>query len=467
MKHIFFFLVVFNFGLVQLFFTSFANGAKGPEKKYAEKINSILKKHKIDPEDAGLEISLLDQVVYAQNANKKFIPASVSKIVTSFAVLKTFPPNYRFKTELLYDQQNLYLKGGGDPAFVSENMWFLVNEFVRQNIKTIPGDLIVDDSLFDLIRYDASRESVRVDRSYDSPVGAMSFNWNSINIYVKPGDKGEKAQVYLDPESDYFKLVNKTQSNDNKSLKDLIINVDQEGRIITVSGDVHSRAPEKAYYKNVAEPDLWSAENLKSFLKQRGILIKGKIRKGKTPEGVEVVASSESKSLSGLLTDMNKFSNNFVAEMLTKNMAAFAGQKPATLERGIQMIRDETLKAGLAKDSFVIINPSGFSRDNRLTAAGLNRILFAFQKDFKIFPTLIEGLPIAGLDGTLKKRMKGTLAEGYVRGKTGYLDNVVSLAGYAGQKDGEIYHFSFLYNGRQDEATVREAFDQILIYILE
>ena len=86
---------------------------------------------------------------------------------------------------------------------------------------------------------------------------------------------------------------------------------------------------------------------------------------------------------------------------------------------------------------------------------------------FSLFPTFLESLPIAGVDGTLKKRMKNTVAEGWVRGKTGYIDNVVSLAGYAGRKDGNILTFSLLYNGPRDESIVREAFDQILISSLK
>ena len=85
------------------------------------------------------------------------------------------------------------------------------------------------------------------------------------------------------------------------------------------------------------------------------------------------------------------------------------------------------------------------------------------KKDFSVYPVFLNGLPIAGVDGTLKKRMKNTKAEGWVRAKTGYLDGVVSLAGYAGKRDGTVLTFTFLYNGPRDESIVREAFDQLLL----
>jgi D-alanyl-D-alanine carboxypeptidase/D-alanyl-D-alanine-endopeptidase (penicillin-binding protein 4) len=430
-------------------------------------VRDILAKYKISSEHLGMVISYKDQNVFENNAKKLFIPASISKLLTSYSVLKNIDLTQKFKTELYFDGKNLYLKGTGDPSFVSENLWYLVNEFTRQKIRLIPGDIIVDDFYFDAVRFDSSRESSRVDRSYDAPVGAMSFNWNSINVFVKPAAKeNESAQVVLDPENAYFTLVNKTVTKSKKLTRELVINVDQKNRTITVTGDVLKGGIEKAYFKNVADPEQWAGENLKAFLGQRNISVKGRILRGKTPTSAEKIVTFESKSLSMILADMNKFSNNYVAEMLTKNLAALSGESPATLATGVKVIQKDLKDLGLDNNDVRIYNPSGFTRDNMLSAHGMGAVLKAMQNDFRYFPTLLESLPIAGVDGTLKKRMKNSAASGFVRAKTGYLDGVVTLAGYAGQKNGDIYRFAFLYNGPQDEAKVREAFDQVLIYLL-
>lgn len=430
-------------------------------------VKDILAKYKINQEHVGLMIALKDQVSFENNAKKMYIPASISKLLTSYSVLKNIDLNQKFKTELYFDGTNLYLKGNGDPSFVSENLWYLVNEFTRQKIRLIPGDIVIDDSYFDEVRFDNSRESSRVDRSYDAPVGAMSFNWNSVNIFVKPAEKeNEKAQVVLDPENMYFSLVNRTTTKSKKLSRELIIDVDQKNRTITVTGDVLRGGIEKAYFKNVADPDEWAGENLKAFLGQRNIGVKGRIRHGKVSASAEKLVTFESKSLSMILADMNKFSNNYVAEMLTKNLAALSGEAPATLATGVKVIQKDLKDLGLTKEDFKVLNPSGFTRDNQLSAYAMSSVLKAMQNDFRYFPTLLESLPIAGVDGTLKKRMKNSSAAGFVRAKTGYLDGVVTLAGYAGQRNGDIYRFAFLYNGPQDEARVREAFDQILIYLL-
>ncbi len=455
MKQIFTFFLILNLSLVVYAMRD-------------KQIDDIIKKHKLNPAHLGIEINANGQDLFKLNNEQLFIPASITKLLTTYSVLKNFPQDHKFRTELFYDGKNLYLVGGGDPSFVSENLWFLVNEFARQQISTINGDIIVDDSLFDTVRYDESRESVRVDRSYDAPVGAMSFNWNSINIYVSGLTTGaNKALVVLDPENSYFQLENKTQIKTGRITKDLVIDVNQAKRKIIVSGQVTKGQSEKAYYKNVSTPDLWSGENLKAFLKQRGITVRGEIKAGRVSKSAKKVATFESKNLSAILADMNKFSNNFVAEMLVKNISVNQGEKPATLKKGISTLNQDLLDIGLKKEEFMIKNPSGFSRDNKISAQAMNAVLSVLKNNFKYFPVVLDSLPISGIDGTLKKRMKGSVAEGYVRAKTGYLDGVVALAGYAGHSNGQVYIFSFLYNGPQEESTVRECFDQIIEHILQ
>lgn len=434
-----------------------------PKNTETASFNGILTKNKINPADVSLQILDGNEEIFSLNANTKKTPASISKILTAFGVLKKFPVGQKFFTKLFYDGKNLYLQGGGDPSFVSENLWYLVNEFSRSEIKEIKGNIVVDDSLFDKVRFDESREKQRVDRAYDSPVGAMSFNWNAVNIFVKPSKGvGEKARVKIDPDNEYFDLVNNTTTVSGAAKKDLVVNISNTEKLITVSGDVPLDMKEKGIFKSVSEPDLWAGANLEYFLGQRDIVVSGKVVTGKVPEGAELVATYESKNLAYILSDMNKFSNNFVAEMLTKNLAAVDVKTNASLSKGVQIIKEELSEIGIGANEIVFENPSGLTRENSFSAASLNRVLTNVKNDFSIYPIFLDSLPIAGVDGTLKKRMKNSLAEGWVRAKTGYLDGVASLAGYAGRRDGKVLTFSFLYNGPRDEAIVREAFDQLI-----
>ncbi|MFZ3228617.1 MAG: D-alanyl-D-alanine carboxypeptidase/D-alanyl-D-alanine-endopeptidase [Pseudobdellovibrio sp.] len=458
-----FLLILGNFSLVE---------AKKSKLKQSVKLETnvsaqqILKKYKIDPAHVSIEIRNDDTILESINAKDLKIPASVTKILTTYTVLQKLQLGFKFKTQLYFDGSNLYLKGGGDPSFVSEKMWYLVNEFTRSEVKTVK-DIIVDDTLFDQIRFDDSRESKRVDRAYDAPIGAMSFNWNAVNIFVKPSEVGKKAIVFVDPDSEAYTLANQTVTTSGSIKKELVVSVSSADRKIIVSGDVSKNADEKAIFKSIAEPDIWSGLQLKAFLKQRNINSIGDVRRGQVPKIAHLVATSESKSLPEVLADMNKFSNNYVAEMLIKNIAAQDMLQNASLKKGVEVIRAELKNLGLTSKDFSIDNPSGLTRENLLSAYALNQVLQAMKNNFTTFSAVVESLPIAGIDGTLKKRMKGSAAEGWVRAKTGYLDGVVSLAGYAGKMNGDIYTFTLLYNGPRDEPIVREAFDQIIISLLQ
>lgn len=433
----------------------------------------VIKKSGVSHESLSMYLTLTNglknQVLLDINSHKVLIPASISKLATSLAVLRKLEPGYKFKTQLLVDSLGrdgvikgpLYLKGGGDPSFTSENMWYLVNIFLRSGIKKVDGDIIVDDSLFDRKRFDPTRQSERVDRAYDAPVGAMSFNWNSINIFVRPGEKkGDAAQVFLDPLNEYAHLINKTKTVDGDS--STLSAERKEGETIIVSGKIGLRSTEKTIYKNISYPDIWSGTNLKEFLSQRGVIVTGTVKNGITPGNAILVAENESKDIQNILADMNKFSNNYVAEMLIKNIACLKS-KPGTLETGMIVVNEVLQEIGLPANEYFIQNPSGLTRENRISSLAMWKILSSMKDDFSLYPELLTSLPIAGIDGTLKKRMKNSPGERWVRAKTGFLTNVVALAGFAGRRDGSVLTFSFIFNGSVDEGKVRSLFDEILI----
>jgi D-alanyl-D-alanine carboxypeptidase/D-alanyl-D-alanine-endopeptidase (penicillin-binding protein 4) len=440
-----------------------------------QRLAKILKKSGIKQSELGLYVAGGEgspTTVYELNPSKKMIPASVTKLVTSGAVLRRFPPGSKMKTQILSAvspegtelKGDLYLRGGGDPSFVSETMWYLVNVFTRNNIKKISGDLIVDDSLFDGQRFDSSRQKERVDRAYDAPTGAMSFNWNSVNIFIRPGAKaGDPAVVTLDPPNAYARLKAKVETvgagKSNKLEADR--DEDKNGDVVIVKGRIAVDSNEVVIYKNITRPDLWAGENLKAFLAERGIVVDGKVRSGQVPKAARLLAEAEGHSIEQTLADMNKFSNNFVAEMLTKGMGALSGA-PGSIAKGMAEICDYMKSLGLTeKKDFELYNPSGLTRKNQLTPQALWRVLNDLRSHFQYQPEFVSSLPIAGVDGTLKKRMKDTAAQGSVRAKTGFLTGVVSLAGYVGRQDGTVLPFVFMYNGNMDAAKVRRVFDEL------
>lgn len=477
MEKVISFLTFLAFSLTVTFSSaSLAANLEGTFKK-------IIKKHHFSESSLGLLVEDQGKNIVGINADKLMVPASLTKIVTAAGVLSRVPLNKKFSTELWSKgavegqvlKGALCLKGGGDPSFVSEKMWYLVNEFYRTGIKKIEGDLIIDGGRFDQEIYDEGRDSVRVDRAFDAPVSAASFNWNSVNVYIRPGLSADKPVIVtLDPESTYFELENKTKTvstNNIKTISVTRIKTGDKDKII-VTGNLSLNSSEFVVYKSISQPLLWTGSHLKEFLSQRGITHKGTLKFADCESESRLIASVNSKNLNEMLSDMLKFSNNFVAEMLVKNMAADdlstnPRSRNASMKDGIESLKKYLDSLGFDRKSYVLENVSGLTRDNRFTAVQLAKVLGVVRNDFLIYPEFLSGLPIAGVDGTMKNRLKGGTGS-WVRAKTGYLDGVIGLAGYIGRRDKAPFIFVFMFNGSLEQGlAARNLFDEMLTEILK
>lgn len=454
-------------------FCTFANGAKVPDD-LDKHIYQIIKKHGHELENLGLIVEDNGTVIFSHNADKQFVPASLTKLVTAGALLKNVPLNTKFVTQLKSSgpimsgtlKGNVCLEGGGDPSFVSEKMWFLVNEFTRNQIVEINGDLIIDATRFDQENFDLGRGNFRVDRAYDAPISAASFNWNSINIFIRPSEINKPAQIFLDPENSPLKLKNlsKTVSKDNVKSLSVEREMLSSGEVVSVSGNIGKNVSEVVFYKSISQPELWTGAHLKNFLEQRNIKVKGKIRLGSCENNSQVLASVSSKNFNEMVADMLKFSNNYVAEMLVKNLGALKGIKPSKMSDGIEILKLYLDDLGFKRSDYILVNVSGLTRDNRFSVNQLNKVLKVSLDDFSIYPEFVSGLAISGIDGTLKSRFKNQENPPLIRAKTGYLDGVVGLAGYLDRKGSRPLVFTFLYNGGYEKALdARNLFDQVLI----
>ncbi len=441
-----------------------------------QKLLKMVQDSGVSEQDLGLWVSVqgaqgVENILDIQS-QKKMIPASLSKLITLGASLHLLGPNFMFQTLLSSDAEiksralkgNLYLVGGGDPAFVSENMWALVNELSRSKVQVVEGDIIVDDSRLDRNRIDENRDPKRSDEAYDAPVGAMSFNWNSANIFIRPTPQlGGACEVFLDPVNAYLRLENQCRIIAGGENQIAVARTPESlGDLIHLDGQLGVTSSEVVFFRNITQPDLWSGQNLIEFLKQRGIQVKGQVRSGRAPAHAKILASHQSRALALIAHDMAKVSNNFVAEMLTKNIAAESGESPATMKTGLALIRKFMSDLGLDTSQMTFLSPSGLTRANQMSAFFLSSYLHLMQNDFSIFPEFLTSLPVAGRDGTLQDRNKDMKHIGWIRAKTGTLDGVVGLAGYIGMTGGRVATFTFMFNGPLElDSNARKLFDDL------
>jgi D-alanyl-D-alanine carboxypeptidase/D-alanyl-D-alanine-endopeptidase (penicillin-binding protein 4) len=407
---------------------------------------------------AGVAVASLEtgEILYAHNPDELLNPASNVKLFTTAAALARLGPEYRFETEFHVEPatggavvRNLYVRGKGDPTFVSERLWEVAGELYHLGLRAVKGDLVVDDSWFDDEREGPGFDQESGDRSYLAPAGALSLNFNSVAIHVAPGGKvGEKGRVELEPMSDFFQLDNRTatvRAGARRRVTPSSIALGSRQRIL-----VEARLPlgsrPQAIWRKIDSPALYFGHTLKRFLDLRGVKVQGKVRRGTVPDGARLLHVAESESLGEAARRLNKTSNNFVAEQILKTLGAEVKGPPGTWPKGVEASEEFLAEAGLERGTYIMKNGSGLNDANRFSARQTVKLLREMWRRFPLMAEFVSALPVAGKDGTIRWRMEGSEAVGRLRAKTGTLENVTSLSGYVETKGKERLAFAVIVN---------------------
>jgi len=443
---------------------------------FQKRIKKILSNSCLRKNNFGIKIYSLDrgESLFELRDKQLFIPASNSKILTTAIALETLGPNYRFPTRLFTDgtlkgdvlEGNLYIKGYGDPKFVTEQMWLLVNELKNLPLKKITGNIIGDDSFFDNQKRVKTWIKNPGAQAYEAPLGALSFNFNTVQAYVSPGHKaGSKPKIVIEPDTEYITLDNQARTLKPGTRNRLIVNrVDQKGfDEIAVSGGIRLNHPRAQYFLNITDPTQYTLSVLKKYLGHVDIQFRGKVEKGRVPEAATKILTHESEPLSLALKGLNKFSNNFVAEQIIKTIGAEKFGPPGTTLKGLKALEEYLMELGYRPDQYKVLDGSGLSRQNRLSPQIIVDVLRHVKNDLGVYPEFVSALGVMGVDGNVKNRMRGMEGSGRARVKTGTLNFVSALSGYFQSKDGESFAFSILMNGLKcSNSRVKRLQDQII-----
>ena len=411
------------------------------------------------------------ETIFAHQESRSLIPASNMKIITTAAALNTLGSQFTFKTEVYHTgtiknevlNGDLYVKGYGNPLFVSERLWYLTNELTREGFKKITGDLVLDNSYFDEESSIASRIETGTERAYNAPLSALSFNFNVIAVYVRPGKLGSKPQVIIDPDNSFIEVRNKAVTGKQDTL--IVSRIHESNKnIIEVTGSYPLNVKERRFYRNMTNPSLFYGAVFNKFLKERGIHLNGKVKKGEVPSQAHLLYTYDSQVLREIVLALNQFSNNFIAEQIVKAMGAQIKGAPGTSEKGVRVIEDFLVnKMKFEKNSFHIVNGSGFSRENQFSAKHFVDVLDQTSKEFDLGPEFFVSLGVPGENGTLG-RYKNTPLYQRLRAKTGSLNGVLALSGFLHADNKKTIVFSILLNSQNKEDThLQETLDEILI----
>jgi len=457
-------ILIFLFTSLFIFFNLSVVNAEKIQPKPFQKIESVIQKLTHDGAKIGCKIIYAKngQTLWAYQPDLPLMPASNNKLLTTAVSLIKLGPDYRFKTGVyvlnpLVDgvvQGNIYMKGFGDPFLVNEEMWMLTHELALRGLKRVTGDIIADDSFFDQIRNPEGWNEDRPPYWYNAEISALSFNFNTVAVHIQPDiSPGRKAVVRLDPELPCLELVNEamTAGKGQKNWTSVQRIYSEGENLIKVNGQISMDSPIKRVYRAIKDPTIYTAMAFGSFLKQEGISFQGKIIKGSTPEDTIPFYIHESKPLSRIIADLNKISNNFIAEQMLKTLGAEMEDPPGTHEKGIKIIKETLTQKGISLDGLELYDGSGLSPLNRISARIFCDVLFYMANSEGCSPEYVSSLPISGLDGTLKDRPLNGQIKGTIRAKTGRIRGVSALSGYLWTIKGEPFIFSILMNGKQSQ----------------
>lgn len=395
-------------------------------------------------------------VIYEKNSDLALIPASNLKLIVSAAALDMIGPDAKLKTSLYITgpisrdgilKGDVILKGGGDPVFSSEQLAEMAKTLWRLGVKTVTGNLIADDSMFDDTRLGIGWSWDYESFGYAAQISALNLDGNSVKVWVYPGKKvGSPAIVKLVPSTSYVAVKNSCVTVAGSIEKTITVERVHGRNLISVSGSVPmGSSPSKAEETlSVDDPSMFACRVFAESLKRMGIGIKGGIKRGACPSGSRFISSIDSPPISEMIKAMNKSSVNLIAECLLKTLG-YRVNGEGKASAGHKAEREFLQRAGADMTAVSLIDGSGLSRSNYISARNISTLL-KYMHAHKYSNQFIDSLPIAGVDGTLKNRMKGTSAEGVVKAKTGYVSAVCVISGYTALKSGEPIAFCIMMN---------------------
>lgn len=441
------------------------------------KLNQLLTDEFLQSSLIALDIYDLTEQEYVFRTNQKMLlrPASNMKLFTSITSLLSLGVDYEFITSLYYDGEiigntlfgNLYIEGGCDPEFKTEDLSNFISALRNLNINSINGNIYADLSFKDSLYWGAGW-MWDDDPSTDAPyLSALNINGNSISVSLRPGNVGQKAEVILIPGTEFFKINNQTITVLTKQEENYFITRDWFNRKneIVVKGRVSlgkDNIVKGDMQLNVINPELYFLTLFKESLIKNGISVAGETGIRSLPLINKYITSFTTPLLS-VLKNVNKNSNNLSAEMVLLAMAERYYGRPANAENGVKIINEYLLLFGHNPDNYRIVDGSGVSYYNLVSAELITDMLkFLYYSHPAIYKLLLETLPIAGLDGTLEKRMSGSSASNNVRAKTGTLSGINALSGYLTAANGNTLAFSILIqNHVKNSVKARQLQDEI------
>ncbi len=376
------------------------------------------------------------------NADVPRNPASVMKVVTTLAALDSLGPSYTWRTRALAKGTvkdgrlagDLIIKGYGDPDLTEEDLWSLLHGLRERGVRTVSGDVVLDGSYFAPPQEDRGDFDGRSDRAYNALPAALSVNFQVTDVHLYPDPASGDVRVFTDPPLANVEVQNnirlvKAPCRDRYQRPQLLVEDQGAQAVVKVGGTFASNCDEASFARLMLSPEQHLAGALESLWTESGGKIGGRVRTGIVPPGAQAINEVESRPLAEVVRSVNKWSNNLMCRSLLLTLGAAQFGAPGDESKGQRAVKDWLHRHGLDFPELVLNNGSGLSREGRISAGHLGALL-TYAYESPVMPEFISSLSVAGVDGTMRKRLVGTPVAGRAHIKTGTLDSVSAVAGF-------------------------------------
>lgn len=456
--------------LLSLLFIASAQAIPLPStvQKELKKVGIPLNAVSVEVREVGRHGSLI-----ALNTQRPMNPASTMKLLTTYAALDMLGPAYAWKTEAWIDGElkdgvlkgDLILKGYGDPKFTIEQFWLWLSELRARGLREIRGDLVLDRSYFNLPAHDPAEFDNDPVRAYNVGPDAMLLNFNTLRLRYMPD--GSALRVVSEPPLESMNLDNQLIPKEEKGNCDNWddnFSVQPSGDSVVLQGDYPVICGEREQNLSVMPHTRYVGAMFRAVWKEIGGTLQGKERDGVVGSNASLFSTHRSEPLSSIIRDINKYSNNVMARQTFLTLGAAitdpeskqestpheTGSKKnevgaMSIDRSVLAVQMWLLKNRLKFPELVLENGAGLSRKERISAAHMSQLL-QHASTHPLSAELQASLPILGVDGSVKKRLKKSPAASHAHLKTGTLTGVKTIAGYVRSKNGKEWTVVFLIN---------------------
>lgn len=412
---------------------------------------------------AGVPLDSVSAVVEEVNGSSPLVshraaeplnPASVMKLVTTYAALDLLGPAFTFRTDVLVTGElkggvlegDLVFRGGGDPKLTYERIWRIARQLRSRGVREIRGDVILDRSYFAPVAYDPARFDNDPRRAYNVGPDPLLVNFQVVDFRFIPGPDGVRVTGEPDlPNVEIASRIELTSVPCGSWRRNLEYQVEENGLVALAvfSGTYPADCGERTWPLALFDGQRFFESTFRWLWSEAGGTLRGRLRMAPTPSAARPFLRHESEPLASLVRDTNKFSNNVMARHLFLALSAERGA-PGEALASERIVRDWLAAKGIRADSLVLENGSGLSRSERASAATVAAVLKSAWTS-PVMPELMASLPVFAVDGTLKSR-RALGAAGHAHLKGGTLTGVQSVAGYVLDRSGKRWIVVMIVN---------------------